>query len=205
MNEKIMYKKGISLIVLVITILVMIILASAIILTLSNNNIIEKTRNAVTDYNAKMVEEKIEVYDVEYTSKNNDTLTEETKEKIKDVYEEKNIDSDKMFVYKDKKTGEQIVCYKYSQVTSTEKTKLSALGISYLIADINEDEDINQEDIAIVNDYINGITHDIPYQKMLAIADIDGWENIDSYDIGIINQMINGTKSYKEVMGERWW
>jgi len=42
-------KKGISLIVLVITIIVLAILAGAIIISLSNTNIIEQATNAVTD------------------------------------------------------------------------------------------------------------------------------------------------------------
>ena len=46
-----MNKKGISLIVLVITIIIMIILATAVILTISNTNIINKAKKAVNDSN----------------------------------------------------------------------------------------------------------------------------------------------------------
>lgn len=54
-------KKGISLIVLVITIIVMIILASAIIISLSNNGIIDKAKNAVNLSNEKQVQEVLEI------------------------------------------------------------------------------------------------------------------------------------------------
>lgn len=46
-------KKGISLIVLVITIIVMIIIAGAIIISLSNSNVIDKADDAVSETNKK--------------------------------------------------------------------------------------------------------------------------------------------------------
>ena len=49
-------KQGISLIVLVITIIVMIILASSVIITLSNSGIIGKATDAVTEYNLKQMQ-----------------------------------------------------------------------------------------------------------------------------------------------------
>ena len=49
-------KNGISLIVLVITIIIMIILASTIILNLSGINIIERVRNAIKEHNRKQIE-----------------------------------------------------------------------------------------------------------------------------------------------------
>ena len=53
--DKMQKKKGISLIVLVITIIVMIILAGTIILSLNNNGIIEKANEAVEGNNQKQV------------------------------------------------------------------------------------------------------------------------------------------------------
>ena len=50
-------KKGISLIVLVITIIVMIILAAAIVITLSNSGVINKANEAVDTTNLKQVQE----------------------------------------------------------------------------------------------------------------------------------------------------
>ena len=50
-------KKGISLIVLVITIIVMIILAAAIVITLSNSGIINKANEAVDTTNLKQVQQ----------------------------------------------------------------------------------------------------------------------------------------------------
>ena len=54
-------KKGISLIVLVITIIVMIILAAAIVITLSNSGIINKANEAVDATNLKQVQELAQV------------------------------------------------------------------------------------------------------------------------------------------------
>lgn len=55
-------KKGISLIVLVMTIIVMIILASTIIISLNNNGVIEKSKEAVFKTNAKNYQQEISVY-----------------------------------------------------------------------------------------------------------------------------------------------
>lgn len=56
MKTKNEFKKGISLIVLVITIIVMIILVAAIIISLSNNGIIEKANQAVNESNLKQIQ-----------------------------------------------------------------------------------------------------------------------------------------------------
>jgi len=54
-------KKGISLIVLVITIIVMIILAAAIIVTLTNDNIVNRGKEAVSETNLKQVQELAQI------------------------------------------------------------------------------------------------------------------------------------------------
>ena len=54
-------KKGISLIVLVITIIVMLILASAVIISLSNSNIINKAKEAVTKTDIKNFEQELSI------------------------------------------------------------------------------------------------------------------------------------------------
>ncbi|MEG1363059.1 MAG: hypothetical protein RSC92_01250, partial [Clostridia bacterium] len=54
--------KGISLIVLVITIIIIIILAGAIILSLSNNNIIEKTKESVFKSDIKTMQSELNMY-----------------------------------------------------------------------------------------------------------------------------------------------
>ena len=55
-------KKGISLIVLIITIIVMMILASAIIISLSNSNIITKAKEAVNTTNEKALQQQADLY-----------------------------------------------------------------------------------------------------------------------------------------------
>ena len=52
-------KKGISLIVLIITIIIMIIIAGAIILTLTETNIIDKAENAVNKYNETELKQRV--------------------------------------------------------------------------------------------------------------------------------------------------
>lgn len=59
-------KKGISLIVLVITIIVMIILAATIILTLDGNNIIGKAQEAKTKNDTASIKEAASVFLAEY-------------------------------------------------------------------------------------------------------------------------------------------
>ena len=68
-------KKGISLIVLVITIIVMIILASAIVITLSNSGIINKANEAVDATNLKQVQELAQVIWAEGSLDNKDAAT----------------------------------------------------------------------------------------------------------------------------------
>ena len=63
-------KNAISLIVLVITILVMAILATTVIITLSNTNIITKSRETVDEYNMKQLKESIETRRLELYAKN---------------------------------------------------------------------------------------------------------------------------------------
>ena len=57
MNKQMQNKNGISLIVLVVTIIVMVILAGAIVLTLNNSEIINKTQDAVKQTNEATVKE----------------------------------------------------------------------------------------------------------------------------------------------------
>lgn len=65
-----MKKQGISLIVLVITILVMIILAGAIIITLSNQNIIGKARWAEVSSNRSNLQNAIIIQRADYMASN---------------------------------------------------------------------------------------------------------------------------------------
>jgi type II secretory pathway pseudopilin PulG len=79
-------KLGISLIVLVITIIVMIILAASVVLTLSNTGIINKANEAVEKTNIKEVEQLASLTWAEefMAGKRGDTLKEAVLEKLKD-------------------------------------------------------------------------------------------------------------------------
>ena len=79
-------KQGISLIVLVITIIVMIILAASVVLTLSNSGIINKANEAVEKTNIKEVEQLASLAWAEefMAGKRGDTLKEAVLEKLKD-------------------------------------------------------------------------------------------------------------------------
>lgn len=82
-------KKGISLIVLIITIIVMIIIAGAIIMSLSNTNIIDLAGNAVDEHNIAVEKEKIMLAIQEYhlqkaTSANPKTLEQVLREQLAD-------------------------------------------------------------------------------------------------------------------------
>ena len=54
-------KKGISLIVLVVTIIVMTIIAGAVIISLTNDNIIDQATNATRKYNIAQLKEQINI------------------------------------------------------------------------------------------------------------------------------------------------
>ena len=59
-------KNGISLIVLVITIIVMIILASTVVISLSNSGIISNARNAVSKMDKAQITQMAEMFKGEY-------------------------------------------------------------------------------------------------------------------------------------------
>ena len=60
MKTKVKLKDGISLIVLVITIIVMIVLAGAVILALSNSGIIEKATSSAFKTDVKTIKEELD-------------------------------------------------------------------------------------------------------------------------------------------------
>ncbi len=84
-----MNKKGISLIVLVITIIVMIILAASVVITLSNSGIINKATTAVDVTNSKEVEQYAQLLWAEaYMEGNGKWTAEELQEYIDDELSE---------------------------------------------------------------------------------------------------------------------
>ena len=87
-------KKGISLIVLVITIIVMVILAASVVLTLSNSGIINKANEAVEKTNIKEVEQLASIVWAEefMAGKRGDTLKEAVLEKLKDYVNKYNFE-----------------------------------------------------------------------------------------------------------------
>ncbi len=89
-------KSGISLIVLVITIIVMIILAASVVLTLSNTGIINKANEAVNKTNLKEVEQLAALtWSEEFMDgKRGDTLKNAVLEKLKDYTDEYVIEVD---------------------------------------------------------------------------------------------------------------
>ena len=121
-------KKGISLIVLVITIIVMIILASAVIISLSNSNIITKAKEAVLKTDVKNFAQELSVSLAEQKLNNKDLefedVTETDVEEIKKYipnFDEKY--AGKIFI----QNGE--IVYDASKVTANEKAALESIGI----------------------------------------------------------------------------
>ena len=158
-------KKGISLIVLVITIIVMIILASAVIISLSNSNIITKAKEAVLKTDVKnfagelsvsLAEQKLNNKDLEF-----EDVTETDVEEIKKYipnFDEKY--AGKIFI----QNGELV--YDASKVTENEKTALESIGVNrgttYTPAEIkviieskNLDDTVSTTDIT---QYVEGIS-----------------------------------------------
>ena len=86
-------RKGISLIVLVITIIIMIILAGSIIITLNNSGIIEKASDAVDKTNQATVKELAQVGWAEAYAKYGENL-EKLEEGVKNILTQNNLDPD---------------------------------------------------------------------------------------------------------------
>ena len=158
-------KKGISLIVLVITIIVMIILASAVIITLSNSNIITKAKEAVLKTDVKSFTQELSVSladkKVENPSLDIKKITETNVEEIKKYipnFDEKY--AGKIFI----QNGELV--YDASKVTDREKIALESIGIksgtTYTPAEIkaiieekNLGTDVSTTDITT---YVDGLS-----------------------------------------------
>ena len=100
-------KKGISLIMLVITIIVMIILAAAVVVTLSNTGIINKADDAVTKTDKSQVTYLATlIWSEEYMGgKRGDTLKEDVLDRLKDYTDDYNIDVTDKGVTVTDKTG----------------------------------------------------------------------------------------------------
>ncbi len=103
-------KRGISLIVLVITIIVMIILAASVVIALNNTGIINKANEAVDKTNLKEVEQLANlVWSEEFLDgKRDDTLKSAVLEKLKDYTDTFDIDVDNKGVTVTKKDNEPI-------------------------------------------------------------------------------------------------
>lgn len=98
-KKKKMLKEGISLIVLVITIIVMIILATAIILSLNNTNVIQKANEAVEGTNLKNVEESANVAYLDLSYENGGDTSDITEKNIKDKMVENGFPEDELNNY----------------------------------------------------------------------------------------------------------
>lgn len=110
-------KTGISLIVLVITIIIMIILASTIIISLSNNGIIDKANKAKFKNDVKTMQEELTVLNA-----NNILVDNKTSITIDDLKSSKNY-RDKFIIY------DGILKYNTSKLTSIEEAIVKELGI----------------------------------------------------------------------------
>ena len=122
-KERIIDKKGISLIVLVITIIVIIILAVAVILSIANNNPIEKAKEARFKNDVKAMQEELELLKASNYAKNNGVSYNDPEISIGDLKSATN--------YQEKfdvKDGE--LKYKEDKLTDEEKTWVSNLGVA---------------------------------------------------------------------------
>ena len=158
-------KKGISLIVLVITIIVMLILASAVIISLSNSNIITKAKEAVLKTDVKNFAQELSVSLAEQKLNNKyleiDNVTETDLAEIKKYipnFDEKY--AGKIFI----QNGELV--YDASKVTENEKVALESVGVksgtTYTPAEIkaiieekNLGADVSTTDITT---YVDGLS-----------------------------------------------
>ena len=158
-------KKGISLIVLVITIIVMLILASAVIISLSNSDIITKAKEAVIKTDVKNFAQELSISFTQEKLENKDldtnSVTATDVEEIKKYIP--NFDAKyagKIFI----QDGELV--YDASKVTESEKTALESIGVKsgtiYTPAEIkaiieskNLGTDVSTTDITT---YIEGIS-----------------------------------------------
>ena len=134
-------KKGISLIVLVITIIVMIILAASVVITLSNTGIINKAGEAVDATNQSQVQDLAALLwaDAFMDNKRGEALVEEVETKLL----QQGITSDKWDISVTD-TG----------VTVTSKNTATALGLGSLISKDNYGDTV---DYSVT---VNGTTHD---------------------------------------------
>lgn len=199
-------KKGISLIVLVITIIVMIILAGVVIMSISNNNVIDKANTAVSDYNQKLIEDQIQLTESNYYLKNKKSLSQETVEDLRTAMTTYNIPMEKLFLYEDvaytNASGAAVpaatlVLFDYSKVTEEERTALLQAGYLYLKGDVNMDNKITIEDITMASSISVGYSTATPLIK--AYGDMNNDTVIDALDVTMIDLLVNGHTSLRKI------
>lgn len=130
-------KKGISLIVLVITIIIMIILATAIIISLTNNNIIDKANTAINETNLKTIEEAANVALGEVLLEQNDTMTDsEYTTAIENKMKASGISDTELAKYNITYTGGKVSVSKPGSGSSTTLTSI-AVGDEWTNVSLN--------------------------------------------------------------------
>lgn len=137
-------KRGISLIVLVITIIVMIILATVIVMSLSNNNVIQKANTAVTETNRKNMEEAANIALGEVLLEQDDTMTDsEYTKAIEDKMKESGVSSAELAKYNITYSNGKVVVESAGESTTSDEPyviDLSETGDDSVIATVQDGE-----------------------------------------------------------------
>ncbi len=130
-------KKGISLIVLVITIIVMIILAASVVITLSNTGIIDKANTAVNLTSEKQVQDLASLIWAEAYL--DETRTDTIENVVKDKLEDQGVTEDKWDI---QVSDEGVTVTLKNTTDGTEEGKLSGEWVFNEQVSIPEDIDI---------------------------------------------------------------
>ena len=160
MRTKEKQNRAITLIALVITIIILLILAGISIVTLSNTGLFEKTNKAKTEYEKSEIQEELQlaIMAIQSEKLNEDTI----KEIIKELPEQKNLDSSKLKWDKNQENEEPNGTYKgYNfyinkncevKIGEKEKSKKIEKYIKFK-GGTQIDSGINQNDLMVNNQY----------------------------------------------------
>ena len=188
-------KKGISLIVLTVTIVVLAILTGIAIYYVDKNNILTESSNTITGYNDRVINEQIEILEVDYAKYYKKNISSETKTELANKVKTLKLKAEAFTVFYNSNSQTEYILYRYDKTTEDERAILEAAGVNMLKGDANLDGFLSTEDVIAINNHAAGSS--VLTNEQFEVADITDDGVVNVFDATAINQIFAGTYSYQ--------
>lgn len=199
---------GITISILIITIVIMLILAGVAISAMVPEGVVNKAQMAKEDFNIKGEIEKVHnALDYKYYLNSGRELNEADEgivESLAKIIKETGISPNKFVIYYDKLEGEiykDLIFYRYDLVTDEEKEKIRNYRevTGMFIGDANLDGVLSNEDLKIVDKISEGTIDSEYYNEnkelLLKLCDYNKDDEINSLDVAFLNAILRNTVS----------